>query len=151
MTHYAVLRHGFDVSKKPDRLGGSHDDPFWLKLGHTGGTPTWLVGNVLWLVSWEGAMKTRHMLHGWFAVTRIGKTNAVSAAHTACGTEGCLFPAALGPLDPQPWFLKFVETHRAFREGEPTDVSAHLDDLAAFARNAGCAVPSAEARKPASV
>jgi hypothetical protein len=148
MTHYALLRHGFDIARKPDRLGGSHDDPFWLKLnhghGHSSEKPTWLPGNVVWLVSWEGTMKMRHMLCGWFVVERVGKCNAVIATHTACGTEGSLFPYALGPLDQQPWFLKFVENHRKFRDGEPTDISENLDDLTAFVRNAGCTVPPAE-------
>ncbi len=100
MIHYAVLRHGFDISRNPARLGGSHEEPFWLKLGHGGETPRWLIGNVLWLVSWEGTLKMRHMLYGWYAVEHVGKCQAVISQHTASGHEGCLFPYALGPLTP---------------------------------------------------
>src|ERR1035437_7074122 len=88
MIHYAVLRHGFDISRNPTRLGGSHDEPFWLKLGHSGEPPRWLTGNVLWLVSWEGTMKMRHMLYGWYVVERVGKCQAVISQYTACGHEG---------------------------------------------------------------
>ena len=146
MTHYAVLRHGFDIHRNPApaRLGGNHDETFWLNLGHEGAPPSWLVGNVLWLVSWEGTMKMRHMLYGWYTVDRVGKCNAVVAQNCAAGNDGCLFPNALGPLDMQPWFLKFVETHKRFRDGEPTEVSGCLDDLRAFVRNAGCPLPASD-------
>jgi hypothetical protein len=145
MTHYAVLRHGFDISRNPVRLGGSHDETFWLKLGHGGESPKHLVGNVIWLISWEGTMKMRHMLYGWYVVERVGKCNAVVTQHTATGNEGALFPYPLGPLDQQPWFLPFVESHRGFRDGEPTDVGAILSELQTFVRNAGCIGPTMEA------
>jgi hypothetical protein len=142
MIHYAVLRHGFDISQNPARLGGSHEEPFWLKLGHGGDSPRWLTGNVLWLVSWEGTMKMRHMLYGWYVVEHVGKCQAVISQHTASGREGCLFPYVLGPLDPQPWFLPFVEAQKRFRDGEPTDITPILDHLRTFVRNAGCQVPA---------
>lgn len=141
MIHYAVLRHGFDLSRDPVGMTGDHEGPFWLKLGHGGGPPDWLVGNVLWLVSWEGALKMRHMLYGWFVVEQVGNCQAVVSRHTASGREGCLFPQALGPLDQHPWFPPFVESHGRFRDGEPTDVTPILDHLRTFVRNAGCPVP----------
>jgi hypothetical protein len=151
MIHYAVLRHGFDISRNPDHLGGSHDESFWLKLGHGGEPPLWLIGNVLWLVSWEGTMKMKHMLYGWYVVEHVGKCQAVISQHTASGNEGCLDPYALGPLDQQPWFLPFVEGQKRFRDGEPTDITPILDHLRTFVRNAGCEVPppSAAAKRTA--
>ena len=142
MIHYAVLRHGFDITRNPARLGGNHEETFWLKLEHEREKPSWLVGNVLWLVSWEGTMKMRHMLYGWFKVEHVGKCHAVVTQHFASGNEGCLFPHALGPLDMQPWFLKFAESTRTFRDGDPTDLGPYLHDLLGFARNAGCPVPA---------
>ncbi|MFO0954638.1 MAG: hypothetical protein U0835_26440 [Isosphaeraceae bacterium] len=142
MTHYAVLRHGFDVSRNPARLGGSRDAAFWLKLGHSGEPPRHLVGNTLWLVSWEGSVKTRHMLYGWYNVDRVGKCSAVVTQNTACGNEGALFPYPIGPLDLQPWFPAFAESHRGFRDGEPTDITPILDDLLAYVRHAGLAAPA---------
>ena len=145
MTHYALLRHGFDISRNPVRLGGSHDEPFWLKLGHAGEPPKHLAGNVLWLISWEGTMKMRHMLYGWYIVQRVGKCHAVVTQHTATGNDGALFPYPLGPLDQQPWFPPFAASHRKFRDGEPTDITPILGDMLTFVRNAGCVSPAAEA------
>ncbi|MGE3821809.1 MAG: hypothetical protein AB7I30_20540, partial [Isosphaeraceae bacterium] len=91
--------------------------------------------------SWEGTMKMRYMLYGWFKVQRVGKTNAVTATPCVAGNEGRLFPFALGPLDQQPWFLPFVEANKALRDGEPVDVAPILDDLMTYVRNAGLPVP----------
>lgn len=145
MIHYAVLRHGFDISRHPERLGGSHDEPFWLKLGHGGDSPRWLEGQVLWLVSWEDTIKMRHMLYGWYQVEHVGKCQAVISQHTACGSEGSLFASPLGPLDRQPWFFPFVEANKRFRDGEPTDITPILDQVRTLVRNAGCEVPTAAA------
>ena len=142
MTHHALLRHGFDISKNPPRLGGNHDEPFWIKLGHGGEPPKHLVNGVIWLISWEGTMKMRHMLYGWFKVRQVGKCNAVTVSHCLSGTEGALFPHALGPLDQQPWFLPFVEGQKEFRDGDPVDVAPILDDLLTFVRNAGSPAPT---------
>ena len=30
MTHFAVLRHGFDIHRNPDRLGLPSEETFWL-------------------------------------------------------------------------------------------------------------------------
>jgi hypothetical protein len=146
MTHYAVLRHGFDIHHNPDRLGPRNDEEkFWLSLGSGGESPSWLVGNTLWLISWEGFMKTHHVICGWYTVSRVGKRAGVVAQHYAAGNEGELYPRALGPLDVHPWFHKFVEAHRKFREGEPTDLEEFTNDVLSLARGAGARVPAAAA------
>lgn len=145
MTHFAVLRHGFDIHRNPDRLGPPYDEPFWLGLGHGGGPPSWLVGNTLWLISWEGVLKMRHVLWGWFTVDHVGQRAGVAAQHYASGSEGHLFERGLGPLDLQPWFDRFLESHRKFRDGEPTDVSEHFGELMTLAQSAGFRTPAASA------
>lgn len=143
MTHYAVLRHGFDVHRNPDRLGPLHDDArFWLGLGPGGEPPSWLVGNVLWLISWEGFMKTHHVITGWFVAEHVGRRAGVVAQHDVTGNDGELFPRGVGPLDMHAWFHKFAESHRRFREGEPTDLGEYAGELIALARNAGLRVPA---------
>jgi hypothetical protein len=146
MTHYAVLRHHFDIHRNPDRLGPLYDDEkFCLALNGHGEPPTWLVGNVVWLVSWEGFMKTHHVICGWFRVSQIGKRHGVVAQHYAGGNDGELYPRGLGPLDMHGWFHKFVEANRRFREGEPTEIDEHLNDLVTLARVPGYRVPPVEA------
>ena len=142
MTHYAVLRHGFDIQQNPRRLGPASDEPFWLGLGHGGASPSWLVGNTLWLVSWEGVLKMRHMLWGWYEVEHVGTRAGVAAQHYASGQTGQLFDRSVGPLDVQPWFTKFQEAHRAFRDGDPTDITEHLADLIGLTQAAGFRAPS---------
>jgi hypothetical protein len=142
MAHNAVLRHDFDIRRNPKRLGPPSEETFWLPLGHGGESPTWLVGSVLWLISWEGFMKTRHILNGWFEVSRVGKRPGVVAQHFACGNEGAVYVPGLGPIEQRPWFQKFVESNRRFRDGEPTDVEEHLGELLTLARSAGQRVPT---------
>ena len=137
MTHYAVLRHQFDVHRNPDRLGPVSDHKFCLTMNPGGEAPTGLVGNVVWLISWEGFMKTHHVVTGWFKVSLAEKRHGVVARHCAYGDDGELFPRGLGPLDVHAWFHKFVEANRRFREGEPTDLGDHLGELIALTRSAG--------------
>lgn len=150
MTHYAVLRHHFDIHRNPDRLGPLYDDEkFCLALNGHGEPPPGLVGNVVWLISWEGFMKTHHVVVGWFQVSHVGKHRGVVTHRYLGGNEGALFTRGVGPLDMQPWFHKFVEANRKFREGEPTQVDEYLDDLQILARSAGYALPAAST--PASI
>lgn len=150
MTQYAVLRHQFDVHRRPDRLGPISDHRFCLSMNPGGESPSWLVGNIVWLVSWEGFMKTHHVVAGWFQVGSADRWHGVVAHHCAYGDEGELFPRGLGPLDMQAWFHKFVEAHRRFREGEPTDLGDYAGELTAFARSAGFRVPEvSDADQPA--
>jgi hypothetical protein len=149
MTHYAVLRHGFDVHRNPDRLGPLDDESrFCLNLGVGGGPPSWLVGNAVWLISWQGFMKTHHVVTGWFLAERVERRAGVVAQHAVCGNDGELFARGVGPLDMHAWFHKLVESDRRFREGEPTEVDAFADDLTALARNAGFRVPVLSAPAP---
>jgi hypothetical protein len=141
MTHYAVLRHQFDIHRNPDRLGPLHEEKFCLTMNPGGDAPNWLVGHVVWLVSWEGFMKTHHIVPGWFKVDHFGRRHGVVTHHYAAGTDGELFPRPVGPLDMHPWFHSFVEAHRGFREGHPTDLGSHLGELIALARSAGYRVP----------
>jgi hypothetical protein len=159
MTHFAVLRHGFDIHRNPDRLGTAGDEKFNLTLksssGGGGELPTGLEGNALWLISWEGFMKTHHVVVGWFVVSQVGKRHGVVAQPYAGGDDGVMFPRGLGPLDMHDWFHKFVEANRRFREGEPTDLGDHVDEVLTLARGAGYRVPAASAQNvtqgPASV
>ncbi len=143
MTHYAVLRHNFDIQHNPDRLGPGHDERFWLSLGGGGDPRSWLVGNAVWLVSWEGFMKTHHVLSGWYIVDNVGKRAGVVAQHYAPGNEGVIFARGVGPLDMREWFHKFVEDNRKFREGEPTAIDAYLNELTTMSQAAGYRVPAA--------
>ena len=146
MTHYMVLRHNFDVHRNPDRLGQLGDgEKFCLPLNGQGGSPSWLTGNTVWLISWEGFMKTHHVVVGWFTVDQVGKRHGVVAQHYIGGNEGELFARGLGPLDMHPWFHKFVEANRKFREGEPTEVGEYLGELLTLARGAGYRVPAGSA------
>jgi hypothetical protein len=145
MTHYAVLRHQFDIHRNPDRLGPIYDEKFCLTLNPGGDPPSWLVGGVVWLISWEGFMKTHHVVSGWFQVDHVGKRHGVVAHHYAGGANGELFPRVVGPLDMHSWFHKFVEAHKQFREGEPTDLKDYVSELFTLARSAGYRVPD-EAR-----
>jgi hypothetical protein len=143
MTHYAVLRHNFDIQHNPDRLGPGHgDERFWLSLGSGGGTPSWLVGNIVWLVSWEGFMKTHHVVVGWFKAEQVGRRAGVVAQHYVSGNEGVIYPRGVGPLDMRPWFHKFVEANRKFREGEPTDIEEYTSDMFTLCQAAGYHVPT---------
>jgi hypothetical protein len=148
MTHYAVLRHQFDVHRNPDRLGPIGDDKFSLAMNPGGEPPSWLNGNVVWLISWEGFMKTHHVVTGWFTVSQVERRHGVVANYSACGNDGELFPRPLGPLDMHPWFHKFVEAHRRFREGVPTDLGEHIGEVIALARSAGYRVPEVPAPAP---
>lgn len=141
MTHYAVLRHQFDIHRNPDRLGPVSDTKFCLTMNPGGDSPSWLVGNVVWLISWEGFMKTHHVVSGWFKASHADKRHGVVAHHCICGSEGELFPKAMGPLDMQAWFHRFVDTHRKFREGEATDLEDSVVELISLARSAGYRVP----------
>lgn len=141
MTHYAVLRHQFDIHRNPDRLGPVSDDKFCLTMNPGGEPPSWLEGNALWLISWEGFMKTHHVVNGWFVVSHIERRHGVVAHHCACGNDGELFPRGLGPLDMHAWFHRFADAHRAFRGGEPTDLGDDLRELTALARTAGYRIP----------
>ena len=144
MTHYAVLRHNFDIQHNPDRLGPGYDDEkFWLSLGSGGESRSWLVGNVIWLISWEGFMKTHHVVSGWYKVEHIGKRAGVITQHYAAGAEGVIFGRGVGPLDMREWFHRFVEANPKFREGEPTDIGEYLNDLVTMSRAAGYQVPLA--------
>ena len=99
MTHYAVLRHNFDIQHNPDRLGPGYDDEkFWLSVGSGGDSRSWLVGNLIWLISWEGFMKTHHVVSGWYKVDQVGKRAGVE------------FPAGLGRVRPR-------SGHRPPRQG----------------------------------
>jgi hypothetical protein len=106
------------------------------------------VGNSLWLVSWEGVLKMRHILWGWFVVDHIGQRAGVAAQHFASGREGHLFTRGLGPLDMQPWFDRFLENHRKFRDGEPTDITEHVGELLALTQSAGFRAPAAPSLEP---
>jgi hypothetical protein len=142
MTHYALLRHGFDIHQNPRRLGSVPDEPFWLGLGHGGAPPSWLVGTTLWLISWEGVIKRRNMLYGWYEVAQVGTRAGVAAQHFASGRTGQLFDKPIGPLDSHPWFAKYQETHRAFRDGDPTDITEHIAELISLTQSAGFQAPS---------
>jgi hypothetical protein len=143
MTHYALLRHHFDVHRNPDRLGPLHDDDkFCLALNPATESPAWLVGSTVWLISWEGFMKSHHVVCGWFHVERAGRRLGVVAQHYVSGHEGKLFARGIGPLDMQSWFHKFVEANRRFREGEPTDVDEHVGELLTLAHGAGYRTPA---------
>ncbi len=142
MTHFAVLRHGFDIHRNPDRLGPAGDEKYSLTLNGSGEAPSWLEGNVVWLISWEGFMKTHHVVSGWFRVSQIGKRHGVVAQHHAGGDEGEMFARGLGPLDMHDWFHQFVEANRKFRDGEPTDVDAYVGEILTLARGAGYRVPA---------
>ena len=41
MTHYAVLRHGFDIHRNPDRLGPPSDEKFSLALNDISDRFSW--------------------------------------------------------------------------------------------------------------
>ena len=142
MSHYAALRHGFDIHRNPDRLGPACDEKFCLTLSGSGDPPTWLEGNVIWLISWEGFMKTHHVICGWFTVSQIGKRQGVVTQHYVSGDDGEMFPRGLGPLDMHDWFHKFVEENHKFREGEPTDVAGYLSELLTMTQAAGYRVPA---------
>jgi hypothetical protein len=144
MTHYAVLRHSFDIRRNPDRLGPPSDEAFRLALGSAGDVPSGLVGNVLWLISWETLVKTRHVLNGWFVVGSAGKRAGVVAQNFVGGNEGALFVPGLGPLEAQAWFEQFAESKRQFRDGEPTEIDDHVNELVTLAKAAGQRVPTAE-------
>jgi hypothetical protein len=144
MKHYAVLRHHFDIHRNPDRLGPLDvDEKFCLALNAQDRQSSSLVGNVVWLISWEGFMKTHHVVSGWFQVSLIGKRHGVVAQQYAGGNEGELFPKGLGPLDMHDWFHTFVEAHRKFREGEPTEIDGYLGEILSLARAPGYRVPAA--------
>ena len=145
MTHYAVLRHGFDIHRNPDRLGPHCDEKYCLALNGSGDPPAGLEGNIVWLISWEGFMKTHHVICGWFRVSQIGKRHGVVAQHYVSGDEGEMFARGLGPLDMHEWFHKFVEANRKFRDGEPTEVDEYLNEILTLARGAGCRVPDGPA------
>ena len=142
MKHFAVLRHQFDIHRNPDRLGPISDDRYTLTMNPGTEPPNYLVGNVVWLVSWEGFMKTHHVIVGWFEVSHVEKRHGVVAHQCACGNQGILIPRGLGPLDMHDWFHKYVETNRRFREGEPTDVGEYASELIALARSGGYPVPA---------
>ena len=143
MTHYAVLRHNFDAQQNPDRLGpGFDDEPFWLSLGSGGKAPTDLVGQVIWLISWEGFMKTHHVVRGWFKVGHLGKRAGVVAQHFVSGHEGAIYARGVGPLDMREWFHAFAEENRPFREGEPTALGDNLADILTLVRAAHGPVPT---------
>ena len=111
MTHYAVLRHGFDIHQNPRRLGPPSAAPFWLGLGHGGAAPSWLVGNTIWLVSWEGMIKMRHMLWGWYVVAHVGTRASVAAQYFASGHDGQLFePRGLDRLKRTPGSPSFARS-----------------------------------------
>ena len=141
MTHYVVLRHQFDVHRNPDRLGPVSDHQFCLTMNPGGEPPSWLVGNVVWLVSWEGFMKAHHVIVGWFEVGAAERRHGVVAHYAACGDIGALFPRPLGPLDIHGWFHTFVEANRRFRDGAPTDLGEYTGELLALTRGAGYAGP----------
>lgn len=145
MTHYAVLRHQFDIHRNPDRLGPVTDHKFCLTLNPGGEPPSAFVGNVFWLISWEGFMKTHHIVSGWFRVACTEKRHGVVTHQCACGDDGELFPRGVGPLDTQAWFHRFVEANRRFREGEPTDLGGYAGELTALIRSAGYRVPESPA------
>jgi hypothetical protein len=84
----------------------------------------------------------RHLLWGWYVVSRVGTRAGVSAQYFASGRDGQLFERGLGPLDAHAWFTKFRETERPFRDGEPVDVSEHLGELITLAQAAGFRTPS---------
>lgn len=157
MTHYAVLRHNFDIQHNPDRLGPGYDDEkFWLSLGSGGESRSWLVGNVIWLISWEGFMKTHHVVSGWYIVEQVGMRAGVITQHYAAGNEGTIFGRGVGPLDMREWFHRFVEANPKFREGEPADIGEYLNDLVTMSRAAGYSAPSESttdqvAHRPATV
>ena len=143
MTHYAVLRHNFDIQHNPDRLGPGYDDEkFRLSLGSGSDSRSYLVGNVLWLISWEGFMKTHHVVSGWYNVEHVGKHAGVVTTHYAAGNEGVIFGRGVGPLDMREWFHKFVEENRKFREGEPTDVGGYLAELLTMTQASGHRLPA---------
>jgi hypothetical protein len=148
MKHYAVLRHGFDIHRNPERLGPPGDEKFCLSLNSHGDPPGWLEGNVVWLISWEGFMKTHHVICGWFKVGHIGKRHGVVVQHYLGGEEGAMFPRGLGPLDMHDWFHRFVEANRHFREGEPTDLEDYANELISLARSVGYPLPAAPAVDP---
>lgn len=151
MTHYAVLRHNFDIQHNPDRLGPGYDDErFWLSLGSGNDSRSYLVGNTVWLISWQGFMKTHHVISGWFKVEHVGKRAGVVAQHYASGNEGVILGRGVGPLDMREWFHKFVEENRKFREGEPTDISGYLTELLAMTQADGYRVPAPSASEPVS-
>jgi hypothetical protein len=141
MSHFAVLRHGFDIHRNPDRLGPVCDEKFCLLLNSSGDTPSWLEGNVIWLISWEGFMKTHHVICGWFRVSHVGKRQGVVAQHYVSGDEGAMFARGLGPLDMHDWFHKFVEGNRRFRDGEPTDINAYVGEIESLARGVDYRIP----------
>ncbi len=145
MTHHAVLRHGFDIHRNPDRLGPPCDETYCLLLNPQGLPHASLEGTILWLISWEGFMKPQHVLNGWFRVSHVGKRHGVVAQHYLSGNDGSMFARGLGPLDSQGWFPKFIEAHRRFRDGEPTDVDDHVEPLLALTRAAGFTVPAVSA------
>jgi hypothetical protein len=142
MTHFAVLRHQFDVHRNPDRLGPISDDRFCLTMNPGAPAPSDLVGNVAWLVSWEGFMKTHHIVVGWFAVSHVEKRQGVVAHQCACGNEGVLFQRGLGPLDMHAWFHDYVADNRRFREGEPSDLGRYVDEVVALVRSSGYPTPA---------
>lgn len=149
MTHYAVLRHNFDVHRNPDRLGPLYDDDkFCLAMNGASEPPPGLAGNVAWLISWEGFMKTHHVVVGWFKVENFGKRHGVVAQHYVSGNDGELFGRGLGPLDMHPWFYKFVEANRRFRDGEPTELGDYVHELLTLARGAGYRVPAGPTSAP---
>lgn len=141
MTHFAVLRHQFDIHRNPDRLGPISDDRFCLTMNPGVPAPHYLTGNVVWLVSWEGFMKTHHVIVGWFKVSHVEKRHGVVAHQCACGNEGVLFARGLGPLDMHAWFHRFVEANRRFRDGEPTDFAEFTPDLLSIVRSSGYPLP----------
>jgi hypothetical protein len=141
MTQYVVLRHQFDIHRNPDRLGPVSDYKFCLTMNPGGAPPSWLAGNLVWLVSWEGFMKAHHVIVGYFEVSTVERRHGVVANYAACGDTGVLFPQPLGPLDIHAWFHKFVEANRSFRDGAPTDLGESADELLALTRGAGYAGP----------
>lgn len=149
MTHYAVLRHQFDVHRNPDRLGPVSNEKFCLTMTPGGEAPSYLVGNTVWLISWEGFMKTHHVTIGWFQVSHVGRRHGVVANHFAGGSQGVLFPRGLGPLDLNEWFHTFVERNPRFREGEPTDLGAFAVELINPTRSAGFPAPELAGPSPA--
>ena len=95
--HYAVLRHGFDIHRNPDRLGPAVRREVLPALNGSGDPPPGWKGTSLWLISWEGFMKTHHVICGWFTVSQLGKRHGVVAQHYVSGDDGEMFPRGLGP------------------------------------------------------
>ena len=74
-------------------------------------------------------------------MSRVGTKPAVVAHHCVGGNEGSLFASPVGPLDRHAWFTRFVEAHKSFRDGVPTDAAEIQDELINFVRAAGCQAP----------